>query len=70
MRCGWKVLACAAAWCSLLLGAQTRRDTRSLNGQWQIEDSVDGDHAPAAFTHTAPVPGLAHPAAPHFPDAD
>ncbi len=70
MRCGWKVLACAVAWCGLFLGAQTRRDTLSLNGQWQVEDSVDGDRVPVRFTHMAPVPGLTHSAIPAFQDVD
>ncbi len=50
--------------------ARAHRTTLSLDGQWDIADSVDADSPPAAFTHQAPVPGLAHSATPAFPDVD
>jgi hypothetical protein len=46
------------------------RQTFSLNGEWDIEDSVLADQIPQVFHHTAPVPGLAHLAKPSFPDVD
>lgn len=46
------------------------RTTISLNGQWDIEDSVGADTMPSEYTHQAPVPGLAHSAMPAFPDVD
>ena len=42
----------------------------SLDGQWQIADSKLPDQIPDDFTHTVPVPGLAHLASPPFPDVD
>ncbi len=41
-----------------------------LDGEWRIEDSVEADQMPAAFSHTVPVPGLANLAKPAFPDVD
>src|SRR5213594_1326907 len=60
------------AW-SLLLFAHPARGQRiemSLNGRWQIEDSVSADQIPQTFRHTVPVPGLAHLAEPAFPEID
>ncbi len=47
-----------------------QRTTLSLDGQWDIADSVDGGKLPAAYSHKAPVPGLAHSAVPAFKDVD
>jgi len=52
------------------LNAIEGRLTLSLNGEWEIEDSVAADEIPQAFHHTVPVPGLAHLAKPDFPDVD
>jgi len=46
------------------------RLTVSLNGEWEIEDSVLPDQVPQGFHHAVPVPGLAHLAEPGFPDVD
>jgi hypothetical protein len=46
------------------------RTTLSLDGTWDIEDSVSPDQMPAAFHHHVPVPGLAHLSVPAFPDVD
>ena len=51
------------------LGA-AQRTTLSLDGQWEIADSVAPDPLPQAYSHRAPVPGLAHSAAPGFQDVD
>ncbi|MBI5282860.1 MAG: hypothetical protein HY858_14340 [Candidatus Solibacter usitatus] len=42
----------------------------SLNGDWQVGESVSGIDMPASFGHTAPVPGLANLAVPAFQDVD
>ena len=51
------------------LGA-AQRTTLSLDGQWEIADSVEAGDLPAAYSHKAPVPGLAHSAVPGFKDVD
>lgn len=45
------------------------REIVSLNGQWQVGDSV-GATSPSEYGHVAPVPGLAHSAVPAFADVD
>jgi hypothetical protein len=65
------VMCFGIAICSLSAWAQhNRRTTLSLDGKWEVEDSVNGDEAPQAYNHTAPVPGLTHSAVPAFPDVD
>src|ERR1700693_1847569 len=57
--------------CSCLdASAQSGRTALSLDGTWDIADSVSPDTPPTAFTHKVPVPGLAHSAQPPFPDVD
>src|ERR1017187_251013 len=51
------------------LGA-AERTTLSLDGQWEIADSVAADALPVTYSHRAPVPGLAHSAVPVFQDVD
>lgn len=46
------------------------RTVLSLDGIWQVEDSVAPDQVPRTFAHSVPVPGLAHSASPAFPDVD
>lgn len=46
-----------------------QRTTVSLDGQWEIEESVGPDEIPVHFGHTITVPGLLHLATPPFPDA-
>jgi hypothetical protein len=48
----------------------TPRTTLSLNGAWDVEDSVNPDSMPKAYTHKALVPGLTHAAVPAFKDVD
>jgi beta-galactosidase len=50
--------------------AQQGRTVLSLNGTWDIADSVSPDTPPTAFPRKVPVPGLAHSAHPPFPDVD
>src|SRR6185437_6816002 len=59
------LLFCCFAWiCS------AQRITISLDGIWQIADSVSATDLPKAFDHRAPVPGLAHSSTPAFPNVD
>ncbi len=46
------------------------RFTVSLDGTWDIADSVNPDQVPASFSHTVPVPGLANQSQPGFVDVD
>ena len=46
------------------------RTTISLDGQWDVEDSVGPDQIPKAYSHTVPLPGLTHSAVPAFVDVD
>src|ERR1700685_1618140 len=50
--------------------AGANRTTLSLDGQWDVEDSVAANEMPKSYTHKAPVPGLAHSAVPVFSDVD
>ncbi len=49
---------------------RTHRMTVSLNGEWDVEDSVGAEDIPRAYHYTVPVPGLTHSAVPAFPDVD
>lgn len=55
--------------CSGAVGAEGR-ETISLNGTWQIEESVSATEAPKAFTHTVVVPGMVNLSNPPLPDVD
>ncbi len=46
------------------------RVTMSLDGIWDIADSVSSTEMPTQFSHRGPVPGLAHLATPGFPNVD
>ena len=46
------------------------REIVSLDGEWQIEDGFEPDAIPSIFSHTVPVPGLAHLAVPGFLNVD
>ncbi len=63
---------CIMSLSMVALAADTsqHRSVVSLNGQWEVGESVDADAMPATFGHTAPVPGLTHSAVPAFPDVD
>jgi hypothetical protein len=56
--------------CAPDAAAQQGRTVLSLNGTWDIADSISSDSPPTAFTHKVAVPGLAHSAQPSFPDVD
>lgn len=59
---------------SLLLGITCQglaeRLTLSLDGRWQIADTLDSDTPPTSFAHTVPVPGLANLSTPAFEKVD
>ena len=61
-------LLAAAALAATSLHATPGRVTQSLDGQWQVEDSMTATEPPTTFTHT--VPRLANLAKPAFPDVD
>lgn len=50
--------------------AAAERITISLDGTWEIDESVAPEVIPPRFTHRVTVPGLAHMAEPPFPDID
>jgi hypothetical protein len=50
--------------------ASAERVSLSLDGTWQIADSVAAEPAPRAFRATVAVPGLVHNSTPAFPDVD
>ena len=63
-------LSAAAA---LLLSLQLHaagRTTLSLNGTWQIEESLSADAMPQRYTHDVAVPGLVNQSRPAFPGVD
>lgn len=67
----WRILlVCLAVGTASASGQVPRRDVVSLNGQWQVEESVDSAGPPRIYRHAAPVPGLTHSALPAFADVD
>lgn len=48
----------------------TTRTTISLDGTWDVGESVAATPAPSEFAHKAPVPGLANLATPPFENVD
>ena len=67
MKLVWRglLLPLFLPWC-----AWAGRTTVSLDGSWQVADSVAAEAPPREFAHTAPVPGLANLAQPAFADVD
>lgn len=65
-------LALVCAGCEHLHAAagNDHRTTISLDGQWDVTDSVSPDAMPKEFGHKVPVPGLTHSAVPAFADVD
>ncbi len=47
-----------------------QRTVVSLNGTWEIEESIKPDALPRKYTHIVPVPGLANLSKPAFKDVD
>ncbi len=50
--------------------SKAERITVSLDGQWTVEEGIEGNAIPVSFPHTVPVPGLTRQARPSFPDVD
>jgi beta-galactosidase len=46
------------------------RNIISLDGVWDVAESVGADERPQVYDRRAPVPGLTHSAIPPFPDVD
>jgi beta-galactosidase len=51
-------------------GAEKGRSVISLDGTWQIDESILPDKRPTSFSHIVPVPGLANLSRPAFRDVD
>lgn len=64
-----KILAGFCLLSSVAFAAEGRA-VISLNGTWQIDESVSAHEIPAAFDHTVAVPGLVNHAKPSFPEVD
>lgn len=47
-----------------------QRVTQSLDGKWDIADSVEASTMPRNYSHTVSVPGLVHSSEPGFKDVD
>ncbi len=54
----------------LLSSAWAQRDTVSLDGTWEIAESMGATEMPTQFTHRGPVPGLTNLAVPVFEKVD
>jgi len=59
-------------WILLFFSLQSfgQRTLVSLNGTWEIEESIKPDGIPRKYTHTVAVPGLTNQSHPAFPDVD
>ncbi|MGH7972600.1 MAG: hypothetical protein ACREIC_28135, partial [Limisphaerales bacterium] len=64
------VFAAFAGGSCICTAAPDGRQTVSLDGWWQIDESVSAEEQPSQFRHRVPVPGLVHLAKPAFPDVD
>lgn len=64
------MLAAAAVLALSPAFAASGRVTVSLDGTWEVDESIAGDAIPAAFRHRGPVPGLANLSQPAFADVD
>ncbi len=69
LRIGLAIIASLFLSHGTVLGGDGRTSI-SLNGTWQIEESVSATEMPKAFAHTVVVPGMANLSRPSFPDVD
>ncbi|HWA87272.1 MAG TPA: glycoside hydrolase family 2 TIM barrel-domain containing protein [Opitutus sp.] len=53
-----------------LTASSPARTTLSLDGEWEIGESLSAAEPPASFQHRGPVPGLVNLAQPPFPHVD
>jgi beta-galactosidase len=54
----------------LFSSSVAQRYVISLNGIWDVEESIDPNDIPRVFTHSGPVPGLANLCKPAFQNVD
>ncbi len=54
----------------LSFSAYGQRSVISLNGTWEIEESISPEGVPRKFTHTVAVPGLVNQSRPGFVNVD
>ncbi len=66
----WRLQTAILAVLAVLPCAAAERTIMSLDGNWDITDSVSANEIPSVFTNKAPVPGLAHSAVPAFAGVD
>ena len=59
-----------AAFLPIMITCYSQRDIVSLNGSWNIAESIDSIKIPGIFPHQVDVPGLVRNAEPAFPDVD
>ncbi|MGO8928171.1 MAG: glycoside hydrolase family 2 protein [Limisphaerales bacterium] len=70
MRTRWIPTALCSALLISTFSARAERTTLSLDGTWEVGESISATEMPAQFAHQAPVPGLANLAEPAFKDVD
>src|ERR1035437_10323752 len=70
LACCTMAILCAGSTVLHAASEATHRTTLSLDGQWDVADSVSADAMPKVYSHKAPVPGLTHAAVPAFADVD
>ncbi len=70
MRTRWIPTALCSALLFSAFSAWADRTILSLDGTWEVGESVSATEMPAQFAHKAPVPGLANLAQPAFKDVD
>ena len=64
------VIAAGVFLSNVIAFAGDGRTSISLNGTWQIDESVSATDVPQAFGHTVVVPGMVNLSNPAFPDVD
>lgn len=64
------VISALALALPVLLHAANSRQTLSLDGLWDVGESIGSDAQPRRFDHRVPVPGLVCSAQPAFADVD
>lgn len=67
-RC--KILFSLPGFLLFTLTAIAQREQLSLNGEWEIEESVLAEKQPSKYTHKVQVPGLVNTSSPAFDKVD
>ena len=65
-----RLLLCVAGLMITSATCAAERETLSLDGRWQIDESVSPTSNPTGFVRAVPVPGLADMAEPEFKDVN